>query len=203
MMAARRDLALLRWWGKLVKMDPNRLCSKIYRSRRAHTRPGSWCARVRDILIELGLGEIWETQEIGDLKTWNWKVKSEMALRERRNWLQRVMVKDKLRTYRTIRTDLRFEEYLTLVPSFPQRREISKLRCGTNELQMEQGRWMKQPETERSCVLCFGAGVEDEIHLLLDCAAFNDLRSLMFKSIQRLTGNYYDLSQMREDRWWM
>ena len=156
MMAARRDLALLRWWGKLVKMDPNRLCSKVYRYRKAHIRDGSWCAQVRDLLAELDLREIWDTEEIGDLRKWSSKVSREIAARERRNWLQRVSEKEKLRTYRLFKTELRYEDYLDQVPVFKQRREISKLRCATNDLAIETGRWRKQPMSESVCALLWG-----------------------------------------------
>ena len=57
-------------------------------------------------------------------------------------------------------------------------------------------------ESKSMCTLLWEA-IEDEFHILLDCAAFKDLRMLMFRSIRRLTGNLYDVAQMMDDRWWM
>ena len=56
-MAARRDLALLRWWGKVVIMSPARLCHQIYRYRREHMKENhnGWCRSVRKLLKELDM----------------------------------------------------------------------------------------------------------------------------------------------------
>src|SRR6185436_8225941 len=86
-MEGRLHLAILRWWGKLVSMDRNRLCYKIYRYRREHIKAkhNSWCKAVRDLLIDLNLVHVWINEEIGDLKTWNDNAKLWIAQRENRN----------------------------------------------------------------------------------------------------------------------
>ena len=86
-MSGRFKLAVLRWWGKLVKMDRNRLCYKIYNYRRNHLREkGCWCKIVRDLLIDLNIGDIWISEEIGDLSAWGENVKSRVSAWEARSW---------------------------------------------------------------------------------------------------------------------
>ena len=202
-MSGRFKLAVLRWWGKLVKMDRNRLCYKIYNYRRNHLREkGCWCKIVRDLLIDLNIGDIWISEEIGDLTAWGENVKSRVSAWEARSWKERILGKPKLRVYRLLKTDLKFEEYLLEVPIYLHRRELSRFRGGTNDLRVETGRYSKEEVAERSCCICAKGVLENEEHVLLDCFPYEPLRRKMFATICYQT-DLYELSMMRDDRKWM
>jgi len=204
-MEGRLHLAILRWWGKLVSMDRNRLCYKIYRYRREHIKAkhNSWCKAVRDLLIDLNLAHVWINEEIGDLKTWNDNAKLWIAERENRNWKTRILEKSKLRLYRQVKSKLSFEDYLTEIPELKYRREFTKIRSGTSDLRIETGRWLKEELEDRTCCMCVKDLVEDESHFLLDCYPYESLRRKMFQQIRYRTGDTYRLWLMRDDRQWM
>ena len=72
------------------------------------------------------------------------------------------------------------------------------LRCGTNSLRIETGRWKKEPLEKRVCDICLASEVEDEMHFLLDCGVYDRARERMHDEIFRATGRL-----MRSDRTWM
>ena len=84
----------------------------------------------------LNIGDIWISEEIGDLSAWGENVKSRVSAWEARSWKERILGKPKLRVYRLLKTDLKFEEYLLEVPIYLHRRELSRFRGGTNDLRV-------------------------------------------------------------------
>ena len=62
------------------------------------------------------------------------------------------------------------------------RRALTRLRCGTNELRINTGRWESLPVALRLCPVC-GLGVETESHFLLDCAFNAERRAALFNAI--------------------
>ena len=62
------------------------------------------------------------------------------------------------------------------------RREMARIRSGTNELRIETGRYDREREEERRC--WFGCNaVEDEEHFLMDCVLYEDLRRELKKEM--------------------
>ena len=62
--------------------------------------------------------------------------------------------------------------------SDPISKIISGLRVGTNDLEIERGRWCapRVPREERVCRMCDTGCMEDERHFLLDCPAYETER---------------------------
>ena len=54
-------------------------------------------------------------------------------------------------------------------------------------LRIEQGRFRKELVAERVCENCEGRHIEDEIHFMLNCAAYSDLREEMWKEFEAVT----------------
>ena len=99
-------------------------------------------------------------------------------------WVADVLAKPKLRTYKTVKTKLKTESYLSLEDR-SIRREMFYLRSGSNRLRIETGRWEKIEAIEtgrwekieakdRSCFFC--KKMEDEKHFLADCGLYRFIR---------------------------
>ena len=67
-MEARRDLAQLRFWGKLVRMDRSRIVKRIYVERRRMMYEGQGRG------VELGLRAEWESEAVGTKQQWGAKL---------------------------------------------------------------------------------------------------------------------------------
>ena len=64
------------------------------------------------------------------------------------------------------------------------RSSFAKFRCGVAPIRLETGRYENLPVNARVCPLCTDAIIEDEIHVVLNCPAYTDLRYTLFQTVQ-------------------
>ena len=86
----------------------------------------------------------------------------------------------KLRTYLKIKTNFGYENYLSIIKNFEQRRRLSKLRISAHKLQIEIGR-------------CTSGQVEDEIHYLLHCTYHANHREIFTTYLTSECQNFQNL----------
>jgi hypothetical protein len=109
------------------------------------------------------------------------------------NWIdevQRLKAKsgdggNKLRTYALFKSTWGFEPYLSIITNHKQRYLLTKFRLGICPLRIETGRHRKIPVCDRLCEFC-DLGIEDELHFLLVCPLYSDLRSSFLLLIRKL-----------------
>ena len=106
---------------------------------------------------------MWASEQIGASQAWISQVKAVIKDREQKLWRLEVEHKPKLRLYANLKTKLEPELYLGH-ENFGNRRLFTMLRCGTNSLRVETGRWKKEPLEKRICDICLASQVEDEMH---------------------------------------
>ena len=86
---------------------------------------------------------------------------------------------NKLRTYAQFKTEFKTESYLQdRTISLKDRKAFAQVRCGVAPLRIETGRYDQGryiPEEERICLIC-NQGIENELHLVMNCAYYNDIR---------------------------
>ena len=85
----------------------------------------------------------------------------------------------KLKLYSHLKTDIGVEKYLFNLPNFKHRQALTKLRLSSHRLQIEIDRHTsgdnRIPQEDRICPLCHN-GVEDEVHFLLKCPIYKNIR---------------------------
>ena len=80
-------------------------------------------------------------------------------------------------------SDFRFQPYLNLINIEHFRVALSRFRFSAHRLEVETGRWHKPvavPFNERKCRTCLNC-LEDEIHFLLECPLYHELRKTYIK----------------------
>lgn len=101
---------------------------------------------------------------------------------------------NKLRTYRLFKSEFKVEDYCKLLLPLKHRSAYSKFRCGVAPIRIETGRYEGLPVEGRICPFC--GKIENEIHVLLDCSVYNDIRvSLLDKASDTVQG-FNDLSNV-------
>lgn len=125
----------------------------------------------------------------------------QLIAKHTKNYRGFAIQKDKLRLYRTLKSELEREEYLDVLWDREERRSMAALRGGTNKLRVETGRWINEELKERTCSLCASGHIEDESHTLLHCFTYERERRRMFKNI--LEGTGIDCLKMKGDRDWL
>jgi len=101
----------------------------------------------------------------------------------------------KLRTYRSFKTHLRLEKYLMTSANYQGRALMTAIRIGTNKLQIERGRWIQQKRLERVCKQCSMNQVENEVHFVLLCPKYEELRQKLFQKIASISKNKWLLEK--------
>ena len=99
----------------------------------------------------------------------------------------------KLRTYGLIKDTLSIEKYLTLVRNIKHRVSLSRFRLSNHKLMIEVGRHNKPKKLEehqRVCPLCPHACIENEIHFLTSCKAYETLRKSLYDQCAEMKTNF-------------
>ena len=183
-MKTRRDMLRLRYWRRVINMKKERLPRIVYEwelRRRKGRR--SWIKYTKKLLLELGLGKYWEEQAVKESKgEWGELISKKIHEREQKEWWRAVVERPKLRTYRLVKKKLEFEHYLAIEDE-GGRKELARLRSGTNELREEKGRREGLGRGERIC--WFGCEeVENEQHFLKECWMYEDLREEAMEGVE-------------------
>ena len=102
--------------------------------------------------------------------------------------------KSKLRLYNVIKEDRDVEKYvkLNMLPS--ERSLLPQLRMGILPLRIETGRFIKLKPEERICQLCNSKKVEDELHFLFDCKAYDKERKIFVSEMCKIVANFKTMS---------
>ena len=64
------------------------------------------------------------------------------------------------------------------------RQILAKLRTGSLHLRIETGRWNDTPLEQRTCNLCDGQHLENEVHFAVHCSHYDDIRQSFYDSVQ-------------------
>jgi len=207
-MEARYTQLRLMLLGRIILMPRNRLVKRVFlwaekdairRSSRVH----NWVyysylwvkrlnlnARLHKLELLAAKGQNSPHEKVYERKLLNeWRRAVIGALRRRDDAkFQKALSQDgtKLRTYKLFKLSIGLEPYTRLPPA--DRRLIAQLRCGMAPLAIETGRWQGLAVEERLCRLCQDNlqlnVVENEVHFLVDCPAYNEARMELRAKLQ-------------------
>ncbi len=104
-----------------------------------------------------------------------------------------VTQESKLRTYRMFKSYLKVENYLKYIHNSKIRIIFSRFRLSAHNLNIEKGRHRKEDISKRLCKQCSLNKIEDEIHFLLHCPKYNNLRNDFIDNVVRCDTKLNDL----------
>lgn len=173
----RRQRGVIRYYNRLIGMDNARLPKKLFLYTKNNTN--SWAMQARNLLQELDLLDYWAIGskvpvDLADLRLRE-KCKEEM--------LESVRKKPKLRLFETLRFGISPADHVVAGICKRQRSLITQLRCGMLPIRLETGRYNNEDLEDRVCEICDCGEIEDEVHLLLFCSAYNNERRTMLDKL--------------------
>ena len=89
----------------------------------------------------------------------------------------------RIHIYNDIKVQFQLETYVKHITDRKLRSLLAKARMGTLPIQIETGRYRGIPKEERLCQHCDLRVIEDEMHLLLYCSKYKDLRKGFYETI--------------------
>ena len=102
----------------------------------------------------------------------------------------------KLRTCRQIKTVFGTKNYLLSTLSKGEKSYFTQFRCGILRLRVETGRYIGLNANERICTLGTSNEIEDEMHLLLKCSLYDNLRQTLVAKVVETNDTFLRLSDI-------
>ena len=178
---SRHKILILKFWNRLCLMPESRLTRKVFDWDRQYSgSKGTWSHAVKQVLSDINCSNLFTHVSPCDIDS----ATDTIRTIDVNAWDTNRYRSLKLRYYNLYKYDKSPEEYLSLDITKYQRSVFSQFRYGILPLEIEVGRYRNVPLPERTCQICRMA-VEDEIHFLLTCTAYSNLRSgLISKAIE-------------------
>ena len=169
---------IIQLWNRLLRLDSNRLTKRVFLYDRS-IMYNNWSSDIKSLLDRLDLEHVFENNRSCNITLFNDKC---FKLTQE-NWLEQVNSKPKLRTYKCFKSRVETEDYVKCFMSRAKRSLFAQIRFGILPLEIETGRYYRKAENERLCKLCNMRVVENEIHFVMLCQLYNDLRMILFSRI--------------------
>ena len=188
-------IAVTRQWCRLVNMDNNRICKKVfsYCISKEEQNCKNWSFMVKRYYESLDM------QYLCNVSNYLGVESSINALDRRLSehmeciWYSKLNIDhavrgeggNKLRTYRKFKQEFCKEPYVTSILSKTCRSALAKFRCGIAPIRIETGRYgmNRLPVNERLCEFCDANEVEDEFHVVMKCSFYTNIRNTLFTSV--------------------
>ena len=172
-----RKLDVLRLWNRLTCMDEHRLTKLVFLEDFNNEKKG-WCNDIKKIFEDIDAMHQYNNMVPVNLSS----ARTAFIIQQKEQWNKDIKSQDKLRTYRTFKSEFGLETYVQCDLSRSERSLIAQLRCGILPLAIETGRYTqprKTPVDERLCTICKTGAVESETHFIFDCEVYRKERSLI------------------------
>ena len=191
----RRWVNMIRLWNRLVSMDTSMLTRIVFEYDHGFTGR-NWCSDIKKILEQVNLISSFNTKSPVNLKD----VEDRLFSKYKLEWANKIQSVSKLRTYRQNKTVFGTENYLlsTLSKGEKSYSYFAQFRCGILPLRVETGRYIELNANERICTLCTSNEIEDELHLLLKCSLYDDLRQTLIAKAVETNDTFLHLSNIRK-----
>ena len=204
----RTRLDMIRCYHRMLCMDYSRITKRVYTWDKNLNESGkikTWYSEIREILASAGLEAILSQERPFNLKSLIDTISSSFKSQQKEQLANECKDKPKLRTFVRFKNFEGTPAYTSKFLTFHQRRAMAKLRLGCLPLRIETGRYTRPrlDETDRICLLCKPADnlievgtvnnpIEDEIHFLLQCSAYEGLRTQWYQDMP-IPDNFKDL----------
>lgn len=194
----KQRLETCRLYCKIRNITNDRLIKQIFTWSNSHGK--CWERRFVNFVNDLGLSNIFDHDTISVQTAIN-LCKTKLIIKDQEKWKSSLFNDkgqingNKMRTYRLYKKKIEAETYVKIPLSRDHRRILAMFRCGNLPLHIETGRYArpKLPVEQRTCFLCTD-GIENEIHFLIECPFYDDIRRKLFQKAQKSNTDFNSLN---------
>ena len=177
-MTERSEDQMMRYLGRLRRMDETRLTKKMYEVSMAENLP--WWKEIKEVLTKYAdEKEVDENTCIPDRKARKRKCEQ--------RWTEEVESKNTLDLYAAVKKRLNEEKYVNDPGDRRGARLKFRFRTRSAGLRAEVGGW-KNKEEARQCVMCSEGEEESVEHVLLRCTAYRSEREQLWELMEAECG---------------
>lgn len=196
----RHWLSVGRNWCRLVNMKEHRLNKHVFQwgQRASIAGTKNWISRCRSKWQSLDVN--YDTKKHLHTRNFISSIKMSLINDFHESWhndINRDGSKvgngnNKLRLYKLLKSEISPECYLYRL-NRKHRSALARFRCGIPLINIEFGRYRNIPIQDRKCSVCTEC-VEDELHVLLHCPCYSDIRKELLDSISDFISDFESLN---------
>ena len=170
---------MVSYWAKLFTGPENKIVYTLYKYLLSQYNnenfKNPWIECIHNILNACGSPNIWNEHGALNVKWITNLVKQRLKDQFIQKWSNDINSSSKGHTYKIFKPIFGYEKYLDILPS-KFRKILVKFRTSNHRLPIETGRWLGIPLDDRRCTFCNTRQLADEMHFILECKAFSDIR---------------------------
>ena len=195
-----RQTHMVRFWNGIQSMENDRL-PKIpmdWDRKLAFEGRKAWNWHLREIMTVCDHTQVYDLELCLGLSFV--KIKLDMLFdKAQHTWTNNCVTTSKLRTFYAICAPpppLKADVIVTTPLLRSHICVVAKLMCRTSNLDIERGHHIKIPMENCFCILCQNMVVEEEVHFILKCPFYNDLRNPIFLLANLQYPNFTELTDL-------
>ena len=168
----------IKFWLRIIALPDDRYVKMCYNMLKFYDQRGykNWVTSLRINLCSNGFGYIWINQSVDNHKNFVKQYVTRLKDQYIQHWREQCCNSNKLLLYKQFKNDFEKEIYIDYIDLRKFRTSIVSFRASSHNLMIEKGRHMNLPRELRYCIHCTNA-IEDEVHFLLYCPLYTELRS--------------------------
>jgi hypothetical protein len=186
-------LRMLRFWSKLMSLPENRYVKVAYNDAMQlyYTNPdySPWCSFVAKTLKQLSMYGYFEFQSIPNPNEFYKLARNRIFVKYKKDWCSETRALSSLDNYIKFKSSHGLEQYLAMGIDARYLSALCRFRLRSHNLAIEVGRHRSIPRERRLCVYCDSDLIEDEVHFLLFCSYYDELRRPLIPYICDLNTN--------------
>lgn len=176
-------------WNRLITMNDSRLTKRVFKWD-FDINKDNWSNDVRKILTSVEMKDVFDNMEV--CNTHN--IREKLVTIEKQSWKNNIVNMPKLRTYNLFKESYVTEKYVSMNLDRNERSLMAQVRMGILPIRIEVGRYRKEPVEERICQICNQNVIEDEMHFLFYCQAYDNIRESFFEIVNN---EYFESVDMK------
>ena len=169
---------VIKYWIRITKLPHNRYVKLCYNMLMYYDNIGytNWVTSVRLNLYSNGFGHIWEAQCVENENLFIYNYTQRLKDQYMQQWRADCIQNRKLNYYCGYKQLFSQESYLSVIDVSKFRTCLANFRNSCHCLMIEKGRHYGISRENRFCVYC-ESSIEDELHFLLCCPLYADIRT--------------------------
>ena len=169
-------------------MNANRSPMKIFEWEYA-TGVNNWCTEIETIFNDINCSEYFNNKTKCNIDECARRMENECI----ESWNTTRFSKPKLRVYNTFKHAYGTDKYVMNCDKHI-RSHIAQIRSGILPLNIELGRHNNLAVKDRICNICDKQEVEDEMHFICNCPAYDNFRNVLYNDMRGVIESFDDCS---------
>ena len=191
---------MVNFWARLITGKSSKISSILFHILKNKSDSGStilpWLTKITSTINGCGLGYILDTPpEHLNPPLVKAIVKDRVCAMESQDWHASILDSGYCSTYRTFKSSLDFEKYLTILSS-KEAINLCRFRCGNHSLPIVTGRHHGVEKCNRKCNECDMNTIGDESHYIFTCPSLTQERSTYIEAVHLRPSNNQDMERL-------